>query len=220
MLASSFLFKGEIEMKRHTSAWAFVMTAYAALAIPQAYAHHPMGGGVPGNAIEGLLSGLGHPVIGFDHFLFVLAMGAACYYFGRKAGTIVTFIAATVLGTVLHLYKTTLAYPDLWVALSLVVLGAMLFGAHRLLQSRAALGFFALSGIAHGYAYGESIVGAEPTPLFAYLTGFTAIQLAIAFGGFLIARYVSVRKPSFPGLKALGGALAAAGAGFVLLSLA
>ncbi len=207
-------------MNRRNTAWAFVISAYAALAMPQAHAHHPMGGGVPGNAMEGLLSGLGHPVIGLDHLLFVLAMGAACYYFGRKAGTVVTFVAAAILGTVLHLYRTTLAYPDLWVALSLVVLGMMLIGGHRLLQSRAALGFFALSGIAHGYAYGESIVGAEPTPLFAYLAGFTAIQLVIAFGGFVIARYVSVSKPSFPGLKALGSALAAAGAGFMFLSLA
>lgn len=206
-------------MKRSDTA-AVVVSTCAALVMPHAHAHHPMGGGVVATAGEGLLSGLGHPVIGIDHLLFVLAMGAACYYFGRKAGTVVTFIAATILGTVLHLYKATLAYPDLWVALSLVALGAMLVGAQRLLRSRAALGFFALSGIAHGYAYGESIVGAEPTPLFAYLTGFSAIQLAIAFGGFVIARQVCLSQPSFPGAKALGGALAAAGAGFALLSLA
>ena len=47
-----------------------------------------------------------------------------------------------------------------------------------------------------------------------------ALSLAIAFGGFVIARHVCLSKPSFPGTKALGGALAAAGAGFVLLSLA
>lgn len=205
-------------MKRQLAAWSFV-SACAAFAIPQADAHHPMGGAVPGNAIEGVLSGLGHPVIGLDHFLFVLAMGAACFYVGRKAGAAVAFIAATVLGAVVHLYMTTLPYPDLWVAASLAALGAMLAGAHRVLQSRAALGFFALSGIAHGYAYGEAIVGAEAAPLLAYLSGFTAIQICIACGGFLIARYVSLEKPSFPASSALGGSIAVAGAAFAILSL-
>lgn len=35
-------------------------------------------------------------------------------------------------------------------------------------------------GIFHGYAYGESIVGAEMSPLVPYLAGFTIIQLVVA----------------------------------------
>ncbi|NES66951.1 MAG: urease accessory protein UreJ, partial [Okeania sp. SIO2D1] len=40
--------------------------------------------------------------------------------------------------------------------------------------------FAAIAGIFHGYAYGEAIIGAEMTPLFAYLLGFTVVQLLIA----------------------------------------
>jgi len=44
-------------------------------------------------------------------------------------------------------------------------------------------GVFAVSGLLHGYAYGESIIGAEMTPLASYLIGFAAIQYMIIAGG-------------------------------------
>ena len=45
-----------------------VVTALLVLmvAVP-AYAHHPMGGVTPSSFGEGLLSGIGHPIIGLDH---------------------------------------------------------------------------------------------------------------------------------------------------------
>ena len=42
------------------------------LAAPLAMAHHPMGGATPSTMGEGLLSGFGHPIIGIDHFAFLL----------------------------------------------------------------------------------------------------------------------------------------------------
>ncbi len=41
------------------------------------YAHHVMGGRMPATFAEGLLSGLGHPVIGIDHLAFIVAVGLA-----------------------------------------------------------------------------------------------------------------------------------------------
>ena len=40
-----------------------------------AWAHHPLGGRLPANFWEGIISGFGHPVIGFDHLAFVIASG-------------------------------------------------------------------------------------------------------------------------------------------------
>ena len=40
-----------------------------------AFAHHPLGGMIPQNFMQGFLSGIGHPVIGFDHLAFVVAVG-------------------------------------------------------------------------------------------------------------------------------------------------
>lgn len=193
--------------------------AYAAIPL-SADAHHAMDGSTPVNVFEGLVSGLAHPVIGLDHLLFVLAIGAACYYFGRNVGTIATFLAGTIAGTVVHLYKATLPYPDVWVALSLVALGILFFRGHGFLRSRAALGVFALSGIAHGYAYGEAIVGAEPAPLAAYLAGFTLVQLAIISAGYAIARYAQRRELGVKASAAIGGALSVTGVAFLALSLA
>ena len=38
-----------------------------------AEAHHVMGGRMPSTFMEGLLSGLGHPVVGLDHLAFIVA---------------------------------------------------------------------------------------------------------------------------------------------------
>ena len=43
--------------------------------IEPALAHHPMGGRMPATFTDGLLSGLGHPIIGLDHLAAVLAIG-------------------------------------------------------------------------------------------------------------------------------------------------
>ena len=191
------------------------------LALP-ADAHHPMGGATPSTMMEGLLSGFGHPIIGFDHLLFIVAVGVACYFFGRRIATLWVFLMGALAGTLLHLRVPAVPYADAWVAASLILLGTLFFRRSAFLKSKAAILLFALSGLAHGYAYGEAIVGAETTPLLAYLSGFTLVQFAIALCGYAGARYVTAKQPAveFQFLKAAGGALAATGAGFLVFTLA
>ncbi|MEQ1775092.1 MAG: HupE/UreJ family protein [Burkholderiales bacterium] len=198
----------------------FLITLAAITVALPAAAHHPMGGATPGTLLEGLLSGFGHPIIGFDHLLFIVAIGIACYCFGQRIATLAMFLLGALAGTLLHLRLPDVPYADAWVAASLIVLGALFFRRSDFLKSKAAIVLFALSGIAHGYAYGEAIVGAEATPLLAYLTGFTLVQFAIALCGFAVARYVTSKKPGFEFLKAAGGALAATGAGFLVFTFA
>ena len=199
--------------------WTPGIAACAAWALPlSAAAHHAMDNALPRNFFEGFVSGLAHPVIGLDHFLFVAAMGAAGYFFGRGVGTVLTFVAAAVGGTVIHLSQATLAFPDAWVAATLILLGVLLFAGGGLLKWKGALAVFALAGLAHGYAYGEAIVGAEATPLYAYLAGFTLVQVAIAIVGFALARHAEKRKPAFRTASAVGAALSVAGVGFLALS--
>jgi len=45
-----------------------------------------------------------------------------------------------------------------------------------------------LVGLIHGYALGESIYGAERTPLYAYLLGLAVIQSTIALAAMGLAR--------------------------------
>ena len=49
-------------------------------------------------------------------------------------------------------------------------------------------GGFALAGLLHGYAFAETVVGAEATPIAAYIVGLAATQLAIALGAFVLGR--------------------------------
>jgi len=47
-----------------------------------ALAHHPLAGQPMETFSQGLLSGIGHPLLGFDHLFFVIAVGVAALYTG------------------------------------------------------------------------------------------------------------------------------------------
>ena len=185
-----------------------------------AHAHHAMDNALPSTAWQGLLSGLAHPVIGLDHFVFVVVMGAAGFFFGRHARSIIAFLAAALAGTIAHVQQASLPYAELWVAASLVALGLVMLRAAPVLRSAATPLFFALAGLVHGYAYGESIVGAEPGPLGAYLAGFTLVQAALALAGFLLARQADRARRSQLALHTLGTTASVAGIAFLLLAIA
>jgi urease accessory protein len=189
-----------------------------AAAVP-ASAHHPMGGATPGTLMEGLLSGFGHPIIGIDHLLFIVAVGVACYCFGQRIATAAVFLAGALAGTLVHLQAPNVPYADAWVAASLILLGVMFFRRSAWLHGKTAMMLFGLSGLAHGYAYGEAIAGAESTPLLAYLAGFTLTQLAIALCGYAAARYAASISAAPKFLKAAGSTLSVVGAGFLVFAL-
>lgn len=160
-----------------------VLTAAAILvaASGPALAHHPMGGAVPGTPVEGLLSGLGHPIIGIDHLAFIIAVGLAAAFTPRRFLTPLAFIAATVAGCAIQLAGVALPLAEIVITGSVVLVGAMVLSG-RSFPPAAYVAIFAGAGLFHGWAYGGSIVGAEATPLAAYLIGFAAIQYAIAAG--------------------------------------
>jgi urease accessory protein len=151
-----------------------------AIAAEPAAAHHATGGRMPSNLFEGFLSGLAHPMIGLDHFAFVVAVGLLAS-FKPKWGLLIpiAFVLSTLAGTGLHLLGLDLPVPEVFISASVFVVG-LLLAANYSPQLGGAIALVALAGVFHGYAYGESIVGAQMTPLLAYLAGFATIQLAIA----------------------------------------
>ena len=150
------------------------------------FAHHAMGGMTPRTFDQGLLSGLAHPVIGLDHLAFLMvAILLTCALKGAARFLVpLAFVGATLGGTALHLGAANIPLSETLVAMSVVV-GGVLALTRRHPGALALGAIFAVSGILHGYAYGESIVGAETTPLLAYLAGFAAIQYALIIGGVL-----------------------------------
>ena len=43
---------------------------------------------------DGLLSGIGHPILGFDHLFFVALVGVAALYTGRRFAAPAAYIGA------------------------------------------------------------------------------------------------------------------------------
>jgi len=191
---------------------AFLAIAGLLLMIEPALAHHAMGGEMPSTFGQGLLSGLAHPVIGLDHLAFLIAVGVAVGVGGLSLALPVAFVVASALGVVIHLFEFNLPGVELLVAASVVLIGALVASGKTLpLAAWGAL--FGLAGIFHGYAYGESIVGAEATPLWAYLLGLVVIQSALSVGVSLITRRagegVSAIAPRLAGAVVVGVGLAA-----------
>ena len=154
-----------------------------------ALAHHPLGGMTPAGFAEGFLSGLGHPVIGFDHLAFVIAVGLIAAFHRNHVLMPAAFVAGTVGGAVLTLAAVTLPFAELVITGSVIAAGAVAMRG-RMTDLRVAGGAAAAVGLFHGWAYGATIVGAEPTPIFAYLAGFGLVQMAIAIGVAMLVKNI------------------------------
>lgn len=156
-----------------------------------ALAHHPLGGAVPANFGEGLLSGIGHPILGFDHLAFVIAVGLiAASLTGRIAKFLpLAYLGAMAVGLVLHVAGVMLPAAEWVIALSVIVLG-FLVARGRSLRPETLAGLFAVAGLFHGFAFAGAIIGAEATPLLAYIAGLVATQYAIALAAFAVARWI------------------------------
>ncbi len=191
----------------------------AALACAPVFAHHPTGGQLPSTWVNGLLSGLGHPMIGLDHLAFLLALAwlVAKLPLARRVGLSAVFVGGSLLGTALHLQRVNIPVSELLVALSVVAIGGVLV-SRKLPPAGVLGGALALAGVLHGYAYGESIVGAETTPLVAYLIGFAVIQLVLVNAVALLVSRVDLPRLERGGLVA-GVLVAVAGAYFSFLQL-
>jgi len=143
-----------------------------------AWAHHPMGGKLPQTFLQGLLSGFGHPVIGLEHLAAIVGVGILAALAGRSAAVVLAFSIAIIAGVGLHLAKVDLPASELFVGLTTLLIGALVI-ARQSMGAGLALLLFAAAGLVHGYALGESIVGAEASPLVAYLFGLLIMQTAI-----------------------------------------
>jgi urease accessory protein len=175
-----------------------------------ALAHHPMGGALPTAWWQGLLSGLGHPIIGPDHLAFLLA--AALLTIGRPRPLLILagFVIASLAGVLIHVALVTALAIEPVVAASVLVAGLALL-AMRKVDDRLFASLLILAGLFHGYAFGESIVGAERTPIIAYLCGLALIQFAVAWGALTVATILSLPAARPLACRGIGAAIAVLG---------
>jgi urease accessory protein len=159
---------------------------------------------------QGLLSGLGHPLIGLDHLAAVFAVGCLAAQQARGALLATGYVMAMMIGAAAHIGETTVAGAEIFVALSLIALGAVLLRTETL-RIDIAIALFACAGLVHGYALGEPIATAEAAPRNGYFIGLAMIQLAIALGVTAGARVLAARTAKPAPIRLLGAAVACIG---------
>ncbi|MGF1501365.1 MAG: HupE/UreJ family protein [Paracoccaceae bacterium] len=191
------------------------------VALPAA-AHHPLGGLPMETFSHGLLSGIGHPLLGFDHLFFVAVMGIAAAFTGRRFVAPLGYLAAMIAGVALVVGGVALPFVEQAIAVSLLVLGGLVM-AGRAIPLAGAVGLFALAGLFHGWAFGEALAGQEggaPVAVTAgYLLGLAAVQYAIAVAAGL-AVTAGLRAATAQDMPArLSGAMAAGAGAFLCLEV-
>ena len=162
-----------------------------ALTVTPALAHHPLGGMPMETFAHGVLSGVGHPLLGFDHLFFIAIVGIAALYTGRALLAPGAYIAAMLVGCLMMSFGAGLPVKEAVIGLSLLVVGGVVLSG-RALGMVPALVLFAAFGLFHGSAFGASIAQQEAASgapvLIGYLIGLGVTQYAIAVAAGWVAK--------------------------------
>ncbi len=172
----------------------FIRTSAAVIGLftpTLAFAHHSLGGMPMVTFADGLLSGVGHPLLGFDHLFFVALVGIAAIYTKQRFISPMVYIVAMLFGC--YAMSTGIGLPakEVIIGLFLLTLGAVV-PSGKALGLLPAIAIFAGFGLFHGSAFGDALASQEAgiggQVLIGYLVGLSAIQYAIALGaGWLVA---------------------------------
>jgi urease accessory protein len=201
-------------MKTDIRSWAAALLLWA----PLAYAHHAMDSVTPETLLQGLLSGLAHPVIGLDHLAFIVAAGVLASTYAAGWLLPIVFVVASFHGSAFHVYGFNLPGSEWWIGVTLLLMAAVMVRRGTAYGAGTVV-LFAVAGVAHGYALAESIVGAEATPLVAYFAGLIVIQTAVALGAYGAVRWWAQHRPALPLVRAASATAAIAGVTVIALAL-
>ena len=184
------------------------LTAAFALMASPAFAHHPLNGMPMETFAHGLLSGVGHPLLGFDHLFFVLAMGIAATFTSARLTGPAAYIAAMLTGCALMYAGIAMPLAELVIVASLLVIGGLILSG-RSIGAGTWIALFATFGLFHGSAFGGAIAGQEGSVggavLAGYFIGLAALQYAMA-----IAAGWAIRKLGATDAQAINARLAGA----------
>mgnify|MGYP001823467724 FL=1 len=190
-----------------------IVTAALLLPVTQAQAHHPLAGMPMETFTHGLLSGIGHPLLGFEHLFFVVLVGISATFIRCRLPAPLAYIIAMLGGCMVSALWTPVPATELMIALSLLVLGSMLLSGHRFGLSNI-LFTFAGFGLFHGAAFGESLAtqeaGFDSQVLTGYLLGLGLTQFAIALAAGLVCTtlwkvsHVGAPQPRLAGAMVAG----------------
>lgn len=179
-------------------------------------AHHPLGGMPVETFTDGLLSGVGHPLLGFDHLFFVALVGVAALYTGKKYALPAGYIVAMLGGCYLMTLGIGLPFKEAIIGISLLSLGTIVFSG-RALGFVPALFVFSGFGFFHGSAFGDFIANSEVAiggqVIIGYFIGLGLIQYIIAItagwvlSNLLLAKYSQAIEARIAGALVAGAGL-------------
>lgn len=158
----------------------------------------------------GFLSGLYHPVLGFDHLLAMLCVGIVSAQIGGRAIWTVPLTFVTVMGVGGFLGMQNIPIPgvEFGIALSVLILGIAVARGKKIHTVIAHVGvaFFA---IFHGHAHGEEMPAMADPVIFSvgFLLGTAAIHLSGVSIGLVSARI----KDGTQALRYVGAGIAGIG---------
>jgi urease accessory protein len=152
-----------IERISYRSQMFFSMLAALIIFLPSyAFAHVEMG------QATGFMTGLQHPWSGLDHVLAMIAVGIWGAQLGNPAMWLlpVTFPMVMSMGAMMGLLGLRLPGVEIGIALSAILLGAMVVGVARpkLFIAVLLVGFFA---IFHGHAHGTELPAGQSGLLYS-----------------------------------------------------
>ncbi len=159
----------------------------------EAHAH------VSADHFSGFTSGFFHPFTGLDHLAALAMIGLLAAHYGsaRRIAVIGGFMAAMASGALPGMATGPSLIAEAGIALSLILLGGMLFVAGRPTYDRFLIPAAAMLGICHGHAHGaEAAANASEA---AYIAGMLcasglAIGISMAVGLWLTTRRLLAAK--------------------------
>lgn len=156
-----------------------LMLASCVLAPSVALAH-------PGHDTSGIVSGMLHPLLGWDHLLAMVAVGMLAVMGRNKPAwqLPLAFVSFMLIGALFGISGVAIPAVESGILLSLVVLGGLLaFGRSCSLVLLTLC--CALFGTLHGNAHGIELPANQGA--ISYITGFMLATIVLHAAGYLVA---------------------------------
>lgn len=161
------------------------------------------------------VSGLNHPVFGFDHLLAMVAVGLLSAQMGGKAIWTVpaTFVLVMAFGGVMGMNDVRLPLVEYGIAVSVLALGTALAAAKKF-PTTFAMVFVGIFAIFHGHAHGTEMPDLSEPALYAlgFSLATAGLHILGALTGFFAVRNISGAKF----LRITGVFIAVSGTYFVM----
>ena len=129
----------------------------------------------------GFISGLTHPILGFDHLLAMISVGMLSTQIGGKAIWTVpsTFVLVMLLGGILGINGVPIPFVETGIAFSVVALGLAMAAGSKIPVIYSMI-FVSIFAIFHGHAHGVEMPHVANPYMYAlgFATGTAGIHVA------------------------------------------